>query len=54
MSPEKLLPGIRSPEDLRHVPVSTRDQLRAAGKDGVGRRVDLEAGHAQHTSGASG
>jgi phenylacetate-CoA ligase len=45
---------LRAVADLRHLPVSTRDQLRPAGADGVGRGVDLAACHSARTSGSSG
>jgi phenylacetate-CoA ligase len=50
-----LHPGdIRSVEDLRHVPISTRDQLRGAGEDGFARGVDRAAGMIARTSGSTG
>jgi phenylacetate-CoA ligase len=45
---------LRSVADLRHLPVSTREQLRAAGRDSVARGIDLTAGVSARTSGSSG
>lgn len=45
---------IRRVEDLRHVPISTRDGLQAAGPEGLAHGVDLAAGEVVHTSGSTG
>jgi phenylacetate-CoA ligase len=45
---------LRSVADLRRLPITTRDELRAAGPDGVGRGVDLAACRAARTSGSTG
>lgn len=50
-----LLPDdIRRVEDLRHVPVSTPDQLRSAGTDAVARGADRTTGRTMLTSGSTG
>ena len=45
---------IRSVGDLRNVPVTTRDQLRSAGRNSISRNTDLATCHVAHTSGSSG
>ena len=45
---------VRGVSDLRHVPVLTRDELRAAGTDGRAYGVDLAHGRVARTSGSSG
>jgi len=45
---------IRSVGDLRYLPVTTRDQLRAAGPDRIGRNTDLATCRVIHSSGSSG
>jgi phenylacetate-CoA ligase len=45
---------IRTVEDLRHVPISTREQLRGAGADGFARGVDPKSGVMGRTSGSTG
>lgn len=45
---------VRSADDLRHLPVSTRDALRAAGEGARARGVDWSATRVVHTSGSSG
>jgi phenylacetate-CoA ligase len=45
---------IRTVEDLRHVPISTREQLRGAGSEGFARGVDRAAGMVARTSGSTG
>jgi phenylacetate-CoA ligase len=45
---------LRAVADLRHLPISTREELRAAGPEGVARGFDLAAGRSMRTSGSSG
>lgn len=45
---------IRRPEDLRHLPVSSREALRAAGEDRLARDADPASGIFVTTSGSTG
>jgi len=45
---------VRTARDLRHVPVSTRSELRAAGEAVLARGIEPEDGLVAHTSGSTG